>query len=136
VSHFGQKLEHLTARFQVTGSEIAKRAGISAAQFSKWKRGEQTSISKEDFSNLCYAFSDDELIHADLLRAHLLDECVGPGSEIIRIEVDGGASLKDEPKQLTDLERAFQFLRAEVPRNEALRGMLIQLANSLGMAKN
>lgn len=132
MSHLSEALTRQFELKELSQASVAERSGISQAQISKWVNSDQTSISDDQLSALAIALSDDPSEHAALVRAHLLDECFGPGSELIRIEIDHPSVLKDRPRPRSKGEKALAFLAEERHRNRDLNDLLIDLAKVLG----
>ena len=111
---------------------VAEVSNISASQIYKWTNNEQTSISREQIDALARAISSDINDHARLVRAHLLDEKFGPGSELVRVELDTPAELKDQPRPRAKGEKAMEFLAQERMTSRAVNDLVIDLAKCLG----
>jgi transcriptional regulator with XRE-family HTH domain len=132
MSYFAEELQRQMLGKNLKQSELAEISGISQAQVSKWLRGEQISVSEDQMSALSAAIGDDAVQHAELLRAHLLDEQKGLGSQLIRIEIDSPHVLSAPKKARTKGEKAMEFLATERHQNRDLNELLIDLARVLG----
>lgn len=125
-------MEKQLSKSRQSVDDLVPKTNLSRAQLYLWKRSEQTSINEEQLRALATALSDDALDHASLLRAHLMDETFGPGSELVRIEIDHPAALHDRPRPRSKGEQALAFLAEERLRNRDLNDLLIDLAKVLG----
>lgn len=132
MSHFSEELIRQFELRRLSQASAAERSGISQAQISKWVNSDQTSISDEQLTALALALSDESADHVALVRAHLLDEKFGPGSELVRIEIDDSTALNDRPRPRSKGEKALHFLAEERLRNRDLNDLLIDLAKVLG----
>jgi transcriptional regulator with XRE-family HTH domain len=132
MSHLADTLAQLIEAKGSNALEISRRCGISSSQLYLWLRSEQISISEEQLNALAPVVSDDMGDHATLVRAHLLDHLYGPGSELIRIEIDHAGVLRDAPRGRSKGEKALDYLREERLKNRELNLLLIDLARLLG----
>lgn len=132
MSHLADEISRQMQAGNLTGLLLSERSGISASQLYKWLNSEQISIGEDQLRALAPALSDDSADHAALVRAHLLDECFGPGSELVRIEIDHPAALKDRPRPRSKGEKALAFFAEERHRNRDLNDLLIDMAKVLG----
>lgn len=132
MSHLAEELARQLAAHSLNSLQLAERSGISASQIYKWANSTQTSIDEDQLTALAPALSPNTEDHASLVRAHLLDEKFGPGSELVRVEIDGSDLLKDRPRMQTKREQAISFLSRESLTNRDLQELLIDLARCLG----
>ena len=132
MSYIAEELERQIDQAQTNAKQVADKTGISPSQIYKWINGEQTSITPEQLSSLAKALSKDPFEHASLIRAHLLDECFGPGKELIRIEIAHPSELKDRPRFRSKREQALAFLTELSIKSKSASDLLIQLARSHG----
>jgi len=131
MSYFSEELSRQMTSKAVNGQQLAARIGLSAAQVSKWTRGEQTSIDDVQLSAIQRALGDDPHDHARLVLAHLLDEKFGLHHELVDVSVRDDGALRDRPRHRSKGEAAMEFLAAERVRNPELNDMLIDLARLL-----
>lgn len=96
MSNFGAKLEELIGRANTTCAEISRASNTTEGLMSRWIRGRQTYVSHKHLESLSTVISSDPAISAELIMAHLRDENVGQGSELIKIEIKGGSKLKED----------------------------------------
>lgn len=132
MSNFSEELEKQMATKPASQVEAAELSGISQSQISKWLRSEQTSISSDQITALAKALSDDPVKHANLVKAHLLDEKFGAGSELVRIEIDSPAEWKDKPRPRSKGERAMNYLAEQRVISRDVNDLVIDLAKCLG----
>jgi len=87
MSHLANAIDQLMIEFKKTGAELARSTGLNAAQISRWKSADQTSIKPDCLKDLAAGFSPNARVHARLLYAHLQDECTGAGAQFITIKL-------------------------------------------------
>jgi transcriptional regulator with XRE-family HTH domain len=137
MSYFGDALDELLKKANMTGADLARATGISTGAISKWRTGEQTYISEEDLTTVSTALTQGKRDHAELLLAHLKDECIGPAKQLIEINIKGSEkswSLQEEPpsygpKLPKKIEHDFEVLRSNVMKNKHLRDSLRAFAS-------
>ena len=120
-------------------SELSRISGINDGLISKWINGQQKFVSNDDLANLAGAISHEAKDRAELIRAHLLDELAGPGSELIEIKVRGlsSSALKEESTQYSvdplplKIQRALEILARESLTDADVRSIILSLANML-----
>jgi len=132
MSYFAEELERQMSAASVNGVQLSERTGISPSQFYNWLKDVQRSVSEEQLKSIAPALSDDVLLHAALVRAHLLDEKKGPGSELVTVEIESPRYLRDKPRPRSRAERALAYLAEERHRNPELNDLIIGLAKMLG----
>lgn len=117
----------------MTQTELAKATGLSQAHISRLLSDDQRSVSLEDLRNIATNISTKDQERAELIRSHLLDENVGPGSDLIDIIIRGSR----QPGQLFEtpqpplsprMERIFEVLRDQ-SHDKYLRTVLEGLAD-------
>lgn len=137
MSYFGTQLEELLKRKNMKAVDLARLSGVGESLISRYRSGEQVWVSPEDLAAIATSISDSNSERAELVRAHLLDEKTGPGSELVRVEVASApAMLKEDfpayairlPEQL---ERAFQILRENAINDADVRDVVLGLGNLL-----
>jgi len=137
MSNFGAKLAELLERRQMRASELSRVSGINDGLISKWINGQQKYVANDDLANLAGSISANPREQAELIRAHLQDELVGPGSELIDIRIRGQTSYlrEDAPAYHTDLplklQRAFETLAREAVADAEVRSVVLGVANIL-----
>lgn len=89
MSYFAHKLNELLTEEGKSQSDLARLTGLSQAHISRLLSDDQRSVSAEDLAAIALNISDKLSRRAELIRAHLLDECVGSGSELIDILIRG-----------------------------------------------
>lgn len=132
MSFLSEEIERQMQSQKLTGLAVASKLNVSPSQFYNWQNGHQTHISPEDLTSLAHALSVNFADHAALVRAHLLDEKFGPGSELVRIEIDTPAELRDRPRPKSKRERAMQYLIEQSLESRDCAQMFIELARVLG----
>ena len=137
MSYFGRALEGLLERKQMKAVRLAELSGVSQSVVSRLITGDQKSPSAEDMDRLQRALSSDPVDQAELLRAHLLDECHGPGASRIDIVVKGEPpALYEQPapylvKLPADIEESLNIIREHVIRDQNVREIIEGLGNLL-----
>lgn len=115
MGYFGNKLAELIAVNQTSQSELAKRTGLSQAHISRLISDDQRAVSLEDLKLISVNLTAQPFQRAELVRAHLLDRCHGPGSDLIEIRIAGenSSGVRPGPVPLpAKIERVFERLRA------------------------
>lgn len=138
MSNFGAKLAELLERHNLRAAQLSQVTGISNALFSKWLNNQQSFVSSDDLSALTTAISSDAREQAELVRAHLLDECVGPGSELLDVRIlnASGRAVREDANAYNvplspKLQRAFEVLMKESVSDADVRDIIISMANLL-----
>src|SRR5438270_11252194 len=117
MSYFGLALKELLDRKNMKAVRLAELSGVGQPKISRYIRGDQAWVHQEDLDAIARTVTVEPSERAELVRARLMDECKGPGAELIRIEIADSLSLKETPppyyqvKLPKDLERAFLILR-------------------------
>lgn len=113
MSFFSQKLKELLDRKELTQSDLFRLTRLSTAHISNLVNDVQPRVSLEDMQLIAVNITHDPKERAELVRAHLMDECVGPGSELVEVRIKGGESPKpSEPTPLAPKkERALEIFR-------------------------
>jgi len=136
MAYFSQKLQELLDRNEMSQTDLAKATNLSQAHISRLLSDDQRSVSLDDLRAIATNISTLDRERAELIRAHLLDECVGPGSELIDIIINGSrrqaSVLNDAPAPPLSprMERVFQILR-EQSEDKHLRVVLEGLVDLL-----
>lgn len=136
MSYFGAKLAELLERRNLRAAEVCRASGIKEAMLSRWVNDTQNFVSLEDMAALCTAISDEPKEQAELIRAHLLDECKGPGHKLIDIRIlnpgTGRALHTDTPIYRVPLspklQRAFDVLMEEAVADADVRDTVLGIA--------
>lgn len=113
-------------------TKLAEKSNFSQSQISKWLNDKQVTVDADQLRALQFALSGKIEDHAALLRAHLLDENFGHGAELVRVEIDTIAELKDRPRPRTKGEQAIQFLSETRIDSKDVNDLVIDLARCLG----
>jgi transcriptional regulator with XRE-family HTH domain len=133
MSYFGNALQELLNRKKMKAVRLAELSRVGQPTISRLINGDQLSPSPEDFENIARALTSEPEEQAELLRAHLLDERRGPGSELINITVVGfearESAVQYDVKLPEPLERAFIALRAKVVLDKDWRDTIEGLGN-------
>lgn len=127
MSHFATKLKAILDQKNLSLTELAGMSGLSLAHIWKLATGKQTWVSVADLTRISLALTDNPRERAELLYAHLLDECQGPGADLIQITIEG----KETPELRTiapGIEKTFRILRREAEFDTDLQEMLNALA--------
>lgn len=135
MSYFGAKIEELMERNKLTAAELSRASGITEGLLSRWINGVQTFVSHEALEAITPVISRKPTEQAELIRAHLQDECVGAGSQLIDIHILGtGTETRDTvtpyrvPLPLK-IQRALELLGRESITDADVRSLLLSLAN-------
>lgn len=130
MSYFGDKLRQLMELNSVSGLGIQKATGINCSQISRWHSGKQKMVSLEDLALLCKTVTKNKHERAELIAAHLRDECYGPGAELVQISIAEGE--RQEAVRATIDERMSEFLHRMASEKPFLRKALLNLAANEG----
>lgn len=124
-------MERLFVKTKNNGVSVAAATNISASQIYKWTRGEQIHISKEDLTKISKVICKNKFDAASLVFAHVMDERYGPHHTLVRVEIDdfGG---KDGPKNMTQGERALQYLAESRLSNPEVNDFIISYVKCIG----
>lgn len=136
MSYFGTCLDELMKRKRLTGADLARLSGVGQPMISRYKTGEQQWVDPADLGRLAKAISSDPAEQAELVRARLLDECHGPGSELVRIEIATKARQDEPPshhqvKLPPELENAINTIREWVMKDTRVREIIEGLGGLL-----
>lgn len=104
---------------------VAHRAGLDPSTFSRLINGSRALISIPSLVKIADALCKSKQESAELIAAHLRDQCQGPGAELISIKVNGKQSKQAIP---SSLESALEVLRATAAENPRLRDIVLNLA--------
>lgn len=87
MSYFGNALGDILEKKKISQTELSRLTELSQAHLSKLINGVQIWLSPEDLDAICTSVTNEKLEQAELIRAHLMDECNGPGSDLIDIQI-------------------------------------------------
>lgn len=135
MSYFGNALSELLTRKKMRAVRLAELSGVGQPTISRYISGEQTFVSLEDLEAIAGAISDEPMEQAELVRAHLLDECQGPGAQLIDVSVSGHV-LREvvtpyQVKLPEDLEQCMAIIREHVIKDKNVREIVEGLGNLL-----
>ena len=141
MSHLSVKLKEILAdnmkagKPPKTASELSRASGIPNSNLSRILLGAQKLISREDFTQLVAAISKDARVQAEIVEAHMLDSCFGPGSDLIKVSIIGAKAPKvaSTRRFSRNGEAALDYLRTLSPGNPTIEQHLITTAKLLGM---
>lgn len=132
MSYLSEEIQRQLLKSDQSIDDIVSKSDLTRSLLYLWKNGEQTSITEEQLRALAPALSSDPADHASLVLAHLQDERVGPGSELVEVSIMSAGLLKDAPRPRSKGEQALQYLAQERVHNRDLNDLLIDLARVLG----
>lgn len=121
-------------------TDLAKLSGVTEPTISRYRSGDQLWVDPEDLSRLAKAISNNPAERAELIRARLLDECKGPGADLITIEIRGKSELRETParyglKLSKEFEEALQTIREWIPKDNNVKEIVQALSSLLREAK-
>lgn len=137
MSYFGTALTTIMQRNGLKQIELARLSGVDNSNVSRYCTGDQVWVSPDHLEKLTRAISTKAEDRAELIKAHLLDECVGPGSDLIEISILGKDSRPSEaavPYQVplpANLEEALGTIREHLIHDRHVRDIIEGLANLL-----
>jgi hypothetical protein len=136
MSFLSEELERQIAAAGTNPLQLSKEADLSHSQIYKFFTAKQTSISEKQLTALAKALSNKKADHALLVKAHLLDEKFGPGSELVKVELRNSVDLsfmKDRPKRRSRRQIAVQYLTDLSTKDPSVCALMIRLAHVLGL---
>lgn len=115
--------------------QLAELSGIAQSTVSRLVSGEQPWVSPEDLATISKTLTDNSSEQAELLRAHLLDECTGPAAKLIEISYSGH-QLRELPVAYQvnlpdELERHMATIREYVIKDKNVREIIEGLGELL-----
>jgi DNA-binding Xre family transcriptional regulator len=87
MSNFGIALKEMLQEKEMTASDLSKSSAVSPSQISRLLSGEQMWLSAPDLESICLAISEEKIDHAKIVRAYLMDQYKGSGSDLLNIEI-------------------------------------------------
>jgi len=136
MSHLANAIDQLMIEFKKTGAELARSTGLNAAQISRWKSADQTSIKPDCLKDLAAGFSPNARVHARLLYAHLQDECTGAGAQFITIKLAAAptttAAVAHKQVLPPQVQQDIDILTAAVGSDKRIRDIIHTLAALAG----
>jgi len=134
-SYFGAALTRLLDAREMTGRELARKSGLIESKISRLKIGEQRYLSRHDLLMITKCFSEWPEEQAKLVAAHLMDECSGPGSELVRITIHDGPKKMLMAKISSRVNEAIETILGQVVKDPAKEKFVIELASMFGKGK-
>lgn len=126
MSNFRSTLEALMRENAINQVQLSRASGISESMLTRIRSGDKKRIDPEDLIGLSSAAANPAQ-QAQLLRAHLLDEAVGPARNLIRVEIAAPEQLQEDFVK-TDADSAIDILRRHCHEDD-IREIVIHLAN-------
>jgi transcriptional regulator with XRE-family HTH domain len=136
MGYFGTKLRVAMEENDLTLQRLSERTGISISGLHNVLSGVVPSPSRETCDTILRAFPRKEDIY-DLTIAHLEDEFPAAGRSMVKLSKRDGLEIHEgSPPYIAKhldraLSQALDYLLTQIPNNEDLRLMLIDLANAL-----
>jgi len=141
--HFANAIDKLLKDHKMTQADLWRASGVNEAQLSRFINGTQVWVSPADLlkiaKGLCPKSKPERLnqIHAQLLYAHLQDECTGPGAKLVAIELIGPTPtsahvLEDKaapPALPPKIQRNLDIIAQHVTKDSHVRKMVETMAN-------
>jgi DNA-binding Xre family transcriptional regulator len=122
----------------MTAAELARTSGVTQAQISRLRTGEQIWINPKDMFVIAKALAGEhrsELpkIHARLLYAHLCDECTGLGAKLISIELRSASESKpvvtrEEPVLPPRCKENLDVIAEHIAQNRYVKNFIENLS--------
>jgi transcriptional regulator with XRE-family HTH domain len=134
MSNFGSKLAELLERNNLRAAQLSRVTNINDALISRWINGRQTFINRKDLANICNVISQAPKEQAELILAHLLDERgTGPGSQLVKISIDGSAPAAEPVPQYSTvlplkIHRALTLIGTESLTDPDIRSLIMSVA--------
>ena len=114
MSYFASEMTRLMDIRKMSPADVFRVTGIAESTLSRWLNDKQKRCSPADLERLCHCLGRNTREQAGLIRARLLDQCYGPGAELIHIQVGREPMLMMEshrPPLPPKIEAAFGTLR-------------------------
>lgn len=137
MSYLSIALTRLSEQSNLTQADIGRLSGLTRSHLSRIFAAEQKAVTDQDFVALLRAFG--KQTQAELVVARCMDARVGPGSELVDIQIKGGAASDNREVEMPEIhlsretERAFAWLRGQCPVNPDLEQHLVGYAHLMGM---
>lgn len=137
MSYFGAKLEELLERNKLTAAELSRASGLKDGLISRWITGSQDFVSHEALEAITAVISKKPAEQAELIKAHLLDECVGQGASLIEINILGHAGQVKEastPYSVVPslrIQRALEIMARESVTDADVRNLILSTGDLL-----
>lgn len=140
MSYLSLAFKRIAEQNKRTQKEIADSAGLSTATLSRYFAGEIKDVDDKDFSAIAEACTPKKQERAELVAARCEDVRNGPGSDLVEIVVRGKSSERKgsdfpEVKLPLEIERAFAYLRSQVPELPELGDEMLSKAKGLHRAQ-
>jgi transcriptional regulator with XRE-family HTH domain len=141
MSHLSTALNRLTDRNGFKQADVVRETGLNKSVISRLFNAEKGTISDEDFLRLLQVFRKTPEEQGELIAARCMDARVGPGAQLVDIQVARSADPSRREKNWGypevhlshDAERAFAWLRSQCPVNPELERHMIGFARLTGM---
>ena len=137
MSYLSIALTRLSEQSNLKQADIGRLSGLTRSHLSRIFAAEQKAVTDQDFVALLRAFG--KPAQAELVAARCMDARVGPGSELVDIQIKGGAASQKPHVEVPEIhlsretERAFGWLRSQCPVNPDLEQHLVGYARLTGM---
>jgi hypothetical protein len=141
MSYFSIALTRIAERTNVRQADIVRTTKMPRSQVSRIFNGDQKYITETDLGALLNCFRDPR-DRAEIVAARCKDVCIGPGAELVEINIKGPAPASAKATKQSefphvelshDTERAFAWLRSQCPLNPDLEKHLLGYARLTGM---
>lgn len=131
---FATVLNEIMERKELTGAELSEASGLLPSLISTLRSGERDWLSNSDMEKLLAAISNGT-DRAELLKARLLDQMVGPGSELLDVVVRTGyeaEALHDRKRNAVRLpsryRKAIDCIETALQDDHDLQELILYLA--------
>lgn len=118
----------------LTQRDIATLSGLTQSSISRILSGKQQFVTNADLSALASATGRTNHQRAEVIAARMLDDCVGPNSDLIQIQIkEPSKPVKVFRSQLPPrITKVFDYLASIVPVNPAAEAAIESFARALG----
>lgn len=134
MSYFGTCLDEQIKAKRMKAVDLANTSKVPESTISRLRNETQPWVSPDDLGRIATAISDDPRVQAQLLRAYLLDQVRGPGSELVEVRISGeqaAGKLAYKVKLSGELEEDFEVIREWIIKDQDVREIIQRLANLL-----
>lgn len=122
LTYLAKAISNLMELKKMRQVDLARMTGLQKSHISRIVGGGQKFIDREDFELISRALTNNPVQQAELVAAHLMDECFGPGSHLVEFavnkqKVDAPAWFPDASYLSLKAQKALQFILGQGKEN-------------------
>ena len=134
MSYIGEKLSEMLKTKKMSGMTLARKTGISQGQISRWVRGSQVWISKDDLGTIARSLCPAAKDQAELIAAHLRDQADVPQLQAASRSIT--IHISDKPIRVSEVavevpaafQKTFHTLDLAAVRDHRIADIMNNLA--------